>query len=128
MKGECDYKDCIVSTKDGIDVLPSWEKENNSSELLGSEIMAKLLEKLEKEYDVIIMDTPPSLALSDVAFLSKHADGVILVIRQEQTEINSIINVRDNLQNLGVHIIGSILNDIRYTSVDAKYRYKYKYD
>lgn len=128
LKGEMDPEACIMKSRGvGVDLLPAGHSEEGA-DLLGSPAMEALLESLEASYDFIIMDTPPAYILSDAAVLSKFADGVAMVIRQEQTPLQVLADTRDSFQKVGARILGTVLNDIRHTGGDYRYKYKYGYD
>lgn len=128
LKGSCHYKEVLIRDSSGLHILPSKGGSIDQSELINSQQMKELIKTLEKEYDLIIMDTPPLFALSDAAFLARQADSAILVVRQEQEITENIISSRDTLLSLEVDIMGCILNDIRYTIPDKKYMDKYRFD
>ncbi len=129
LQGKCDYKKAIINDeKLGIDVLLSYKQLENKVEELGSDNMGVLLEELKQEYDIILIDTPPAFVLTDAAYMSRKADGVVLVIRQEHELIENIMEIRNVFRKLGVQIIGCILNDIRYTFTYQNYKSKYNSD
>jgi Mrp family chromosome partitioning ATPase len=71
---------------EGLAIVPSGTQPPNPSELLGGERIQSVLDALGREYDVVIIDTPPLLAASDAAVLGASADGVVLVVGAGQTE------------------------------------------
>lgn len=115
-----------------IDVLTCGPIPPNPSELLGSREMKELLESVEDDYDYIILDTPPSLLMSDAAVLSKHVDGVVLVIQSGVTTFDMVRGAIDNLEKAGANILGCVLNDVRMEDLSkqlygTKYGYYKKY-
>lgn len=122
-----DFKSAVNKIEScGIDVLTCGPIPPNPSEMLGSKEMEEFLKSVEEEYDYIILDTPPSLFISDAAVLSKHADGVVIVACQGNTTFDMIKKVRDNLEKTGANILGCILNDVALQR-DGMYRYRTKY-
>lgn len=104
-------------------VLTSGKIPPNPSEMLSSKAMSKLLEGLKKEFDYIILDTPPVQAVTDSQILSTKADGTILVIRAERTKKESVHNAVNLLKKVNANIIGTVLNGL---SQDRnKYYYYY---
>ncbi|MEG0168185.1 MAG: hypothetical protein RR709_10020, partial [Ruthenibacterium sp.] len=96
----------------------------------GSVTMERLLMALEREYDYIIMDTPPVSVVTDAAVLGRFADGAILVIRQQYSTIESTKLAQKNLESAGVKLIGAVLNgyDIKATPEGRGYsKDKYYY-
>ncbi|MEG1447149.1 MAG: CpsD/CapB family tyrosine-protein kinase [Ruthenibacterium sp.] len=112
LSGTAKFADARICYTDiGIDVLTAGVIPPNPAELLGSATMEQLLIALEKEYDYIIMDTPPVSVVTDAAVLGRFADGAILVIRQQHATIESAKLALKNLESAGVKVIGAVLND-----------------
>ncbi len=110
-----------------MDIIPSGPVPPNPSELLGSTKMKVLLQKLEKEYDYIIMDTPPALLMTDAAVLGQHADGVILVVAHNKSTYDMVDGTVENLKNAGANIVGTVFTDVDMSNMRKGYNYKYKY-
>ena len=106
---------------ENLDVLSSGLIAPNPSEMLASDRMAKLLEKLRENYNYIIIDTPPINVVADALPLIKQSDGVILIVRQEHTTHNELSKSIKSLQFIDAHILGFVMN----ASADKKRR-KYK--
>ncbi len=114
----------IQSTKiPNLDVITSGPIPPNPSEMLGSKRMESLINALRKKYNHILIDSPPVTAVTDALVLSKSADGVIMVIRTGDTARQIVKNGMDQLNNVGAHIIGAVLNGIDLSS--NKYSYCY---
>jgi len=114
----------IQNTKiPNLDVITSGPIPPNPSEMLGSKRMESLLVALRKKYDHIIIDSPPVTAVTDAVVLSKSADGVIIVIRTGYMARQIVKNGIGQLNNVGAHIIGAVLNGIDVSS--GKYSYYY---
>lgn len=95
----------------------------NPSELLGSEKMASLMEKIVKEYDYVIIDLPPVLSVSDAAVMSKYMDGIVIVVRHNKTRRRELNDAIRQISFTGVKILGFVYNGF-YTG-GSYYRYKY---
>ena len=105
------YKVFIQSISKGkLDVLTSGPIPPNPSELLGSERMKLLLDKIKEDYDMIILDSPPVGIVTDAAVLSTIADGTIIVCESGATEINVIKAAKASLDKVNANIIGVIIN------------------
>jgi capsular exopolysaccharide synthesis family protein len=76
-----------------------------------SSAFASLLRDLRQEYDLVLLDTPPALQISDARIIGRQADGVILVARAEQTSRDAFVAVRDRFVEDSTRVIGCILND-----------------
>ena len=74
------------------------------------------------------LDSPPAFAISDTAIISRIADGVLMVIRQEQAPLRIVTDTVSNLNKAGAKIMGCVLNDIRHFHVGTRYKEKYKYN
>ena len=116
-------KKAINKYNEYLDILPSGKVPPNPSELLGSKAMENLLDELEKEYDIIIIDTPPVQAVTDSQILSTKVDGVILVVRAERTKKDSVKLAKAALEKVNAHILGVVLNGEERTR--SKYYYYY---
>ncbi len=102
-------------------VLHSGHIPPNPAELLASKQMKKLLEKCEKEFDYILIDTPPILVVTDLAVLANMVDGYVLVVRAGITHKESLDESVLRLEQLGANIIGFIMNDVN--PKDSSYKY-----
>jgi capsular exopolysaccharide synthesis family protein len=90
----------------------------NSSELLGSVHMKRLMALLREEYDVIIMDTPPILPVTDAVVASSLADGVILVVQAGRTRHGEVRHAQEVLEAAHANVLGVVLNRARTTVND----------
>ena len=85
----------------------------NSSELLGSARMKHLMDRLREEYDVVIMDTPPILPVTDAVVASSLADGVILVVQAGRTRNGEVRHAQEVLEAAHANLLGVVLNRAR---------------
>ncbi len=102
--------------RDGLDVLTSGSIPPNPAELLGSEAMQNLLEKLKLQYDYIFIDTPPVSIVTDAATISRFSSGVVLVVREGITNHESVSHSINLLKLANVKILGFFVNDIDITN------------
>jgi capsular exopolysaccharide synthesis family protein len=110
-------------------LLPSGAESAAASNLLYSERMAALLELMEKEFDTVLIDTPPVMQIPDARILGRLADAVILVLRAGQTSRDAALAVRERLAEDGTRVLGAILNDWDPKRVGAsRYGYGYGYE
>jgi non-specific protein-tyrosine kinase len=98
---------------ENLRVLTSGPLPPNPSELLGSQKMRKLIERLKDEADVILFDTPPVLMLSDASVLALETDGVLLIAEAGRTRRTAARQTVERLQELGVNVVGVVLNRVR---------------
>ena len=127
----------ILSGKLGIDVhkgvihpnmsiLPSGHIPPNPSELIGSRRMETLLEGFKAEYDYIIMDLPPVLAVSDPVAVSKYLGGMIIVVRHANTRRRDIVEAIRQLEYANAKVLGFVYNRVGVKSA-KQYKKGYKY-
>lgn len=112
-----------------LSVIPSGPMPPNPAELLGSRRMRETLETLRGDYDYVVIDTPPVLPVTDTILLAALSDGVILVVRGQETPIDVAVKSRDRLTYARAKILGVVLNDVDVTSGDyyQYQRYYYSY-
>ena len=92
----------------GLQVLASGPTPPNPSELLGSSAMDGLMQRLRHDYEIVIIDTPPLLPVTDAAVLAAVADGVMLVVRNGRTRRDQVAKSLDTLAAVGARVLGSV--------------------
>jgi polysaccharide biosynthesis transport protein len=107
-------------------ILPAGTPPPNPAELLASTNMRDVLAQLREQYDHIVLDTPPSLSVTDAVVLSPRADAVVLVIRSGQTTKQALRRARDILAQVNAKVIGVLLNAVDLSSPDYYYYYEYQ--
>lgn len=85
----------------------------NPAELLGYRKMDEVLLEAYKMFDIVLIDTPPVLAVTDAQILANKCDGVVLVARSEKTEKDKLIKAKQILDKASGKLLGVILNDKR---------------
>ncbi len=85
----------------------------NPAELLGSRAMDEALLEAYNMFDIILIDTPPVLAVTDAQILANKCDGIVLVVRSEKTEKDKIVKAKQILDKASGKILGVVLNDKR---------------
>ena len=124
--GKAELKDVIQHRNDNLDVLTSGKIPPNPSEMLSSSVMTKLIERLRKEYDIVILDSAPIGAVTDAQILSTKVDGTILVTRAERTKRDIVLEAKSSLDKIGANILGCVLHAVENTK--GKYYYYYGTD
>lgn len=119
----------VASHNENLHILPSGSKTPNPVELLGSEKMRSLIDSFSQKYDVIIIDTPPSLMLADSLILSSLFIKTILVVRSGMVSKDAVLRLKDRFHFLKYKIIGVVLNffDITQHADYSHYKYYHKY-
>jgi len=135
LRGDIDFERvplhqfCRSSQVPNLSILPSGSGSEEPSSLLYSPRLRSLLSRLTKEFDVVLMDTPPVMHLADARILAGVTDGVILVLRARSTDREAAMNARDLFHQDQVRIVGTILNDFdplsegRTDYYDSYYKY-----
>jgi capsular exopolysaccharide synthesis family protein len=95
----------------GLHVLPAGPPTQAAAHLLYSPNLATLLERFRAEYDVIFVDTPPMLQMTDARVTARLADAVVLVARSGKTTRDALVAARDRLHEDRIEVVGTILND-----------------
>jgi len=111
-----------------LTLIPSGTIPPNPAEVLNSQKMADLIDRLEQEYDYVLVDAPPLLPISDAKTLSRLVDNVLLVFRFAQTEKRYVSEVSASLRNSKTSVIGFVLNGVDYGNGKGYYKYLYYYD
>jgi succinoglycan biosynthesis transport protein ExoP len=112
--------------------LPSGVVPPNPAELLASQRMAEMMRNWAEEYDRVIIDTAPVLAVSDSLALAARADSVLLVVRAGVTRKKALLRTRELLRRVNAHLLGAVVNDINlrrdsYYNYTGPYTYGYGY-
>src|SRR5215203_3911507 len=109
--GRADVQDVVQPFGPGtLDVLPTGQIPPNPSELLGSPAMAGLLDRLTATYDMVLLDSPPLLPVTDAAVLSKLAGGVLLVVGADRLHRAQLQETLVSLETAGADLFGIVLN------------------
>ncbi|HEY6766234.1 MAG TPA: CpsD/CapB family tyrosine-protein kinase, partial [Candidatus Sulfotelmatobacter sp.] len=116
----------VSTVMPNLHILPAGTPPPNPAELLASTNMRDVLEELRSQYDHIVVDTPPSLSVTDAVVLSTRADAVVLVIRSGQTTKQALRRARDILTQVNAKVSGVLLNAVDLSSPDYYYYYEYK--
>jgi exopolysaccharide transport family protein len=109
-----------------LSILPAGTPPPNPAELLASTNMRDVLEQLRGQYDHIVVDTPPTLSVTDAVVLSPRADAIVLVIRSGQTTKQALRRSRDILMQVNAKVSGVLLNAVDLSSPDYYYYYEYQ--
>ena len=106
-----------------LKLIPAGRIPPNPSEILASQRMADLCNKLKNEAKVVICDTPPILPVSDAVILGSRTQGVLLVLLHEKTTIDAANEALILLQKGGARVLGAVLNGIQFNRSYGYYRY-----
>jgi polysaccharide biosynthesis transport protein len=106
-------------------IVPSGEMPPNPSELLGSGKMFEILSLIREQADVLIIDSPPIMAVTDSAVLAPRVDGVLLVVKPGVTKLAVAAQAVEQLTRVGANMLGVVLNEVDFSKSRYSY-YQYK--
>ncbi|WP_170423849.1 GumC family protein [Ruegeria arenilitoris] len=132
LNGEEKLKDLPVRSElAGADVISPSVESVNAADLLSSNQFAGLLNRMSARYDVVVVNAPPVLYLSDAVLLTKHADTTILAVRSGKTPAKVVSNSIARLEEGGRPVFGTVMTMVRRGDAAAHdlggYSYKYNY-
>lgn len=108
--GNIGVEAALQQHRDMFAVLPAGQLPPNPSEMLGSERMAAILEELAASADVVLIDAPPVLPVTDAVVLSAAVDGAALVVRHAHSERGHVAEAGRRLTGVGAHLVGFVFN------------------
>jgi protein-tyrosine kinase len=118
------------SQYENLDYINVGEKTTAIINVLEAEKLKDLVKKLREEYDYVLLDTPPVIAVSDALFISKISDGVIFIVAQNIAKKNLVKEAIQTFKSRNINILGTILTqvDLKSKEYGYGYDYSYKYD
>jgi capsular exopolysaccharide synthesis family protein len=131
LAGETPLEDAIQQCPvPGLSILPCGPIPPNPAELLTSPRFQEVLGLLCADFDLVMIDTPPLLAVSDPAVVAPRVDGVLIVLRYSKDGRPTAQRAKQILDTLGVNVLGVVVNAVDYHSAEGKYgyvRHRYSY-
>jgi len=127
LSGEKDLDGIIQSCPrtSNLKILTSGPVPPNPAELLSSDEMRRLLSQLGERYTHIIIDSPPAISFTDASILSTMVDGVMLVVHGGRSSRAVVRRAKQQLLDVGAHIFGVVLNNVRLETQDYYYQSYY---
>lgn len=111
LQGKVPWREALrKSPVENLDLLHSGKKPANPGSMLDSPAFSRLMEELKAEYEYVLFDVPPVLAVSDSASFFRRLDGVFLLARYKVCAIEVVQGARDQVQRLGANLVGVIYN------------------
>ena len=127
LSGQCALKDAAYSTNvPGLFLIPAGEVIKTPLSLLTSSDFEQMMENAGKEFDLVIVDTPPVGAVIDAAEIAKNCDGSLLVLEYEKTSKGALGHMKRIMEQSGTPIIGCVINKVAVKRL-ARKRYYYRY-
>ncbi|MGQ0921068.1 polysaccharide biosynthesis tyrosine autokinase [Acinetobacter baumannii] len=128
LSGQADLQKVLHKTQvANLDVITRGKSPTNPSEILSSNQFKELLEQLQSQYDHIIIDTPPVLAVTDGIIISQYTGVNLIVARYAKSQMKELELTVNRFEQAGVKVNGFILNDIQRASAGYGYGYNYAY-
>ncbi|MFV5420794.1 polysaccharide biosynthesis tyrosine autokinase, partial [Acinetobacter baumannii] len=126
LSGQADLQKVLHKTQvTNLDVITRGKSPTNPSEILSSNQFKELLEQLQSQYDHIIIDTPPVLAVTDGIIISQYTGVNLIVARYAKSQMKELELTVNRFEQAGVKVNGFILNDIQRASAGYGYGYNY---
>ncbi len=113
LRGEAALEQAI-RRPDGFpfDLVPSGELPGNPAELLGSERFDLVLSEAATTYDLVVVDSPVLLGVSDALLIASRVDGTLLVHKPGSVEGSAFLQIREDLERVGAHLMGFVINQV----------------
>ncbi|MFO7968649.1 MAG: CpsD/CapB family tyrosine-protein kinase [Bacillota bacterium] len=121
-----DINDLIIKDESKIDLLLSGNRISTPNIVLQSNKTKNLVEKLKELYDIIIIDSPPILSVTDAFIISELVDGVIFVVAYNQTKKEDAKEALEQLQDTEANILGSVFANVDPKKHKSSYGYYYR--
>ena len=126
LRGDATLEEALVHNGDPkLDLLPAGDGSHTPPEVLESQAFRDLLNKLEEEYDVVLIDAPPALVAADARLLTKQTDAVTMVVRAKHEKRGTIGRMLTQLQGQRADLLGVILNGVQ-SSAGGYFRKNYQ--
>jgi len=104
-------------------IIPAGHRAPNPLQLLETEKMAQLVDRLSNEFDIVLLDTPPVGMLADAVSLAKYCDGALLVVAYRQGKQREIGTAVENIRQTGCPVLGAVLNEVRFKNLSNRHYY-----
>ncbi len=128
LEGSADWRSMMRrGVVERLDVLTAGRQPESPSDLLDSERFATLLSELGAEYDLVVCDVPPAIAVSDIESCAARLDAVLLLVRTDRASARLVEQAARRLRQAGANLIGSILNGVGTSLANGKYGDGYGY-
>ncbi len=128
LTGTATLQQCVIHSTllPSLYILPAGTPPPNPAELLASMNMKSILAELREQYDHVVIDTPPTLSVTDAVVMATCADSVVLVIRSGHTTKQALRRSRELLGRVNARVSGVLLNAVDLASPDYYYYYEYQ--
>ncbi|MDQ0196261.1 CpsD/CapB family tyrosine-protein kinase [Paenibacillus wynnii] len=114
-----------VTTIPNLSIMTSGPIPPNPAEMMASNRMTSVIQELRQRYDVIIIDTPPLLAVTDAQIVASKSDGVIMVVSYGKVKRDIAVKAKANLDRVGARMLGVVMNNVKRKASEGYYYYYY---
>ncbi len=120
-------EDVILQTPvDNLYFMPSGILPADAAGILNSRRMSELIQDVKQRFDLVLVDSPPILGVSDASVLASEVDLTMIVVQHRKLPRNMLMRVKQAVENVGGHVIGVVLNNVDVRS-DSQYQYYTSY-
>lgn len=113
-----------VNNLEKFDILTAGDQQVSPTELLNSDAFEKMILACRKEYDIILIDTPPVLNFADASIVARVTDGEILVVAANETKKSVIVEAKKNIDKVGGVLLGVVLTKVKFKKNSHYYGYE----
>jgi len=129
LNGELPWQEAVIQIDSVpyLTLLPSGPGSHRAADLIGQQL-SELLDEFEKEFDLVILDSPPCLAFAECLQMATAADGVLIITKAGVTRRGAVMRVLTTLRRIRANILGVVMNQMkRDTTADGYGYYGYRY-
>ncbi len=108
-----------------LSIMTSGPIPPNPAEMMASNRMSAILQELRHRFDIILIDTPPLLAVTDAQIVASKSDGVIMVVSYGKVKRDIAVKAKSGLDRVGARILGVVLNNVKRKASEGYYYYYY---
>ncbi len=116
----------LQSPVDNLYFMPSGILPSDAAGILNSRRMSELIQDVKQRFDLVLVDSPPILGVSDASVLASEVDLTMIVVQHRKLPRNMLARVKQAVENVGGHVIGVVLNNVDIRS-DSQYQYYTSY-
>lgn len=116
----------LQSPVDNLYFMPSGILPADAAGILNSRRMSELIQDVKQRFDLVLVDSPPILGVSDASVLASEVDLTMIVVQHRKLPRNMLVRVKQAVENVGGHVIGVVLNNVDIRS-DSQYQYYTSY-
>ena len=124
LAGAASLNDAVIQSKiPNLDIIPAGPIPPNPVELLQSKTMISIIKKLEEDYDMLILDGTPVIAVTDAAVMANQVDGIVLVVGSNQVPREMVLQAKTLLEQAQAKLLGVIMNKVKFNESNMYYYY-----